>query len=61
MDGHRVVVTGQGAISPIGLSADDYWNNPPTSQPNAATLLQYVDNDCGDCKELFSGGKARKR
>jgi 3-oxoacyl-[acyl-carrier-protein] synthase II len=27
MYGNRVVVTGLGAISPIGLSADEYWNN----------------------------------
>jgi 3-oxoacyl-[acyl-carrier-protein] synthase II len=27
MYGNRVVVTGLGAISPIGLSAGDYWNN----------------------------------
>jgi 3-oxoacyl-[acyl-carrier-protein] synthase II len=25
--GHRVVVTGLGVISPIGLSVDDYWRN----------------------------------
>jgi 3-oxoacyl-[acyl-carrier-protein] synthase II len=27
MYGHRVVVTGLGCISPIGLSVDEYWNN----------------------------------
>src|SRR5689334_3919397 len=27
MYGHRVVVTGLGCISPIGLSVDQYWNN----------------------------------
>ena len=27
MYGHRVVVTGLGAITPIGLNVDDYWNN----------------------------------
>jgi 3-oxoacyl-[acyl-carrier-protein] synthase II len=27
MYGNRVVVTGLGAISPIGLGADQYWNN----------------------------------
>src|SRR5207302_6429370 len=27
MYGHRVVVTGLGAISPIGLSVDAYWGN----------------------------------
>ena len=27
MYGHRVVVTGLGAISPIGLNVPDYWNN----------------------------------
>ncbi|MBV9173370.1 MAG: beta-ketoacyl-ACP synthase II [Chloroflexi bacterium] len=27
MYGHRVVVTGLGAISPIGLNVQDYWNN----------------------------------
>ena len=27
MYGHRVVVTGLGAISPIGLSVDEYWGN----------------------------------
>src|SRR5579859_3830321 len=25
--GHRVVVTGLGAVSPIGLTVDDYWRN----------------------------------
>src|SRR3984893_17933031 len=27
MYGHRVVVTGLGAISPIGLTVDEYWGN----------------------------------
>src|SRR5207249_422218 len=27
MYGHRVVVTGLGCISPIGLSVDEYWQN----------------------------------
>lgn len=27
MYGHRVVVTGLGVISPIGLSVDEYWDN----------------------------------
>jgi 3-oxoacyl-[acyl-carrier-protein] synthase II len=27
MYGHRVVVTGLGCISPIGLTVDDYWNS----------------------------------
>src|SRR5438128_8238650 len=27
MYGHRVVVTGLGAISPIGLTVDEYWRN----------------------------------
>src|SRR5258708_29201334 len=27
MYGHRVVVTGLGAISPIGLTVEDYWQN----------------------------------
>src|ERR687883_1323615 len=27
MYGHRVVVTGLGCISPIGLSVDEYWRN----------------------------------
>src|SRR5215470_1456226 len=27
MYGHRVVVTGLGVISPIGLTVDEYWRN----------------------------------
>ena len=27
-----------------------------TAKPNTAALLSYVDNQCGDCKELFSSG-----
>src|SRR6202790_4806708 len=27
MYGHRVVVTGLGVISPIGLTVEDYWRN----------------------------------
>src|ERR687886_2005090 len=27
MYGHRVVVTGLGCISPIGLTVDEYWTN----------------------------------
>src|ERR1700730_8765589 len=27
MYGHRVVVTGLGVISPIGLTVEDYWHN----------------------------------
>jgi hypothetical protein len=40
----------------VPLPADDYWNTPPLAQPNSAALLSYVDNQCGDCKEIFSDG-----
>ena len=26
-NGHRVVITGMGAITPLGNSVDDLWNN----------------------------------
>src|SRR5919199_6775310 len=41
MYGNRVVVTGLGAISPIGLSADDYWNNLLAGVSGAAQISSF--------------------
>jgi 3-oxoacyl-[acyl-carrier-protein] synthase II len=41
MYGNRVVVTGLGAISPIGLSADDYWNNLLAGVSGAAQIRTF--------------------
>jgi 3-oxoacyl-[acyl-carrier-protein] synthase II len=38
MYGNRVVVTGLGAVSPIGLSADEYWNNLLAGVSGAAQI-----------------------
>ncbi len=40
----------------VPLQQDDYFDNPPTSTSNVNELLGWVDNKCGDCKELFSFG-----
>jgi 3-oxoacyl-[acyl-carrier-protein] synthase II len=41
MYGNRVVVTGLGAISPIGLSAADYWNNLLAGVSGAAQISAF--------------------
>ena len=41
MYGNRVVVTGLGAISPIGLRADDYWNNLLAGVSGAAQISAF--------------------
>ncbi|MGI9149549.1 MAG: beta-ketoacyl-ACP synthase II [Chloroflexota bacterium] len=46
MYGHRVVVTGLGVISPIGLTVDDYWRNLLGGVSGAARIT------CFDAAEL---------
>src|SRR5579864_140877 len=41
MYGHRVVVTGLGCISPIGLTADEYWNNLLAGVSGAGRITQF--------------------
>ena len=46
----------RGADVLVPLPTDDYWDTPTGNQNNSAALLSWVDNRCGDCKELFSSG-----
>ena len=41
MYGHRVVVTGLGCISPIGLSVDEYWQNLLNGVSGAARITSF--------------------
>jgi 3-oxoacyl-[acyl-carrier-protein] synthase II len=41
MYGHRVVVTGLGCISPIGLSVDEYWQNLLGGVSGAARITSF--------------------
>src|SRR5437660_5160629 len=41
MYGHRVVVTGLGAITPIGLSVDEYWSNLLAGVSGAARITTF--------------------
>src|SRR5438874_4892856 len=41
MYGHRVVVTGLGCISPIGLSVDEYWRNLLGGVSGAARITSF--------------------
>ena len=41
MYGHRVVVTGLGCISPIGLSVDEYWQNLLDGVSGAARITSF--------------------
>src|ERR687885_1454834 len=41
MYGHRVVVTGLGCISPIGLSVDEYWRNLLDGVSGAARIAAF--------------------
>jgi 3-oxoacyl-[acyl-carrier-protein] synthase II len=45
MYGHRVVVTGLGCISPIGLTVDDYWNNLLGGVSGAALITSFDARD----------------
>jgi 3-oxoacyl-[acyl-carrier-protein] synthase II len=45
MYGNRVVVTGLGAISPIGLSVDEYWNNLLHGVSGAARITAFDPSD----------------
>jgi hypothetical protein len=41
----------------VGIQQDDYWNAPGARSPaNVADVLRWVDNQCGDCVELWAGG-----
>ncbi|MCL5031585.1 MAG: beta-ketoacyl-ACP synthase II [Bacteroidetes bacterium] len=37
----RVVVTGMGALTPIGLSVDDFWNGMMASKSGCATITSF--------------------
>src|SRR5437660_12236460 len=41
MYGHRVVVTGLGCVSPIGLSVDEYWQNLLAGVSGAARITSF--------------------
>ncbi len=41
MYGHRVVVTGLGCISPIGLTVDEYWHNLLSGVSGAARITGF--------------------
>ncbi|MEK7671037.1 MAG: beta-ketoacyl synthase N-terminal-like domain-containing protein, partial [Bacteroidota bacterium] len=44
MNGNRrVVVTGIGAVTPLGLNAKDYWNSLVAGKSGAATI-NYFDS-----------------
>src|SRR5947209_12178543 len=45
MYGHRVVVTGLGCISPIGLSVDEYWQNLLDGVAGAARITSFDPDD----------------
>ena len=45
MYGHRVVVTGLGCISPIGLSVDEYWQNLLDGVSGAARITSFDPDD----------------
>lgn len=37
----RVVITGMGALTPIGLTINDYWNGLKTGKSGAATITKF--------------------
>ena len=37
----RVVITGMGALTPIGLTINDYWNGLKTGESGAATITKF--------------------
>lgn len=37
----RVVITGMGALTPIGLNVTDYWNGLKTGESGAATITKF--------------------
>src|ERR671938_193662 len=45
MYGHRVVVTGLGAISPIGLNVREYWNNLLAGVSGAGRITAFDPTD----------------
>ena len=62
MDNHRkrVVVTGMGVISPLGMSVDEYWQNllRGTSGVKEGVLCDYSDYPCkiaGEVPEFDAG------
>ena len=60
MYGHRVVVTGLGAISPIGLSVDAYWQNLLAGVSGVGRITAFdpegIPVQIGECQErTFSG------
>ena len=41
----RVVVTGMGAITPIGLSVDEFWNGVKESKVGIAPITKFETDD----------------
>lgn len=41
LNGKRVVVTGMGALTPIGLSVDEFWNSMMESKSGAAEITSF--------------------
>jgi MYXO-CTERM domain-containing protein len=48
-------VTRAGAFIQVPMLQDHFWSNPPDAT-NVPALLNWVDNQCGDSKELFAAG-----
>ncbi|MCM2277562.1 MAG: beta-ketoacyl-ACP synthase II [Oligoflexia bacterium] len=46
MNKRRVVITGMGAVSPLGLSAQETWRNSLEGRSGAATIKLFDPKDC---------------
>lgn len=47
----RIVVTGMGALTPIGLSADEFWNGMMEGKSGSALITQF---DASKCETKFA-------
>src|SRR5437899_2499503 len=46
MSKRRIVVTGIGAITPLGLSARETWKNALEGKPGVGTITNFDTTDC---------------
>ncbi len=42
----RVVITGMGVISPVGVGLDTYWNNLTSGQSGIVPVTKFDTTDC---------------
>ena len=55
----RVVITGMGAITPLGNSVKEFWNNIVSGKSAAAPITKFDASNCTEMRDVesLSSGK----